>query len=213
MAPMINILTLLRNLQENNWHITAFQFTYKTIHYTVLFEDISNLPLTAGDYVVLLTFINRENGNQLQTKANEFKFSVGAKEFRKYFGIQFAPNLGNIFKQFYMHFGTFIPEERVKAFDTETQLAMVHKLSQNDHDNENNLCCYAVRRNGIYNGRQHHRTPFNSDKTKLLRENLFNMLGKNDDTISFCYREENPLEDAEICAQFAQQEQLRQSRV
>lgn len=29
MAPMINMLSLLNDLQQNEWHITAFQFTYK----------------------------------------------------------------------------------------------------------------------------------------------------------------------------------------
>ena len=35
------------------------------------------------------------------------------------------------------------------------------------------------------------------------RESLFNMLGC-DDTISFCYRKEHPLNDTEIYTQFAQ---------
>lgn len=51
MAPMINMLSLLNDLQQNEWHITAFQFTYKNTHYIVLFEDISNLPLVNGEYI------------------------------------------------------------------------------------------------------------------------------------------------------------------
>ena len=35
----------------------------------------------------------------------------------------------------------------------------------------------------------------NTAKTRLLRESLFNLLG-NDKTISFCYRQENELDDA-----------------
>lgn len=202
MAPMMNILTLLNDLRTNQWHITAFQFTYKKKSYIVLFEDISNLQLVADKYIALLTFIDRADGTRiLQTKANEFHFSVNAQEFREYFGIQYAPNLGDIFKQFYIYFGHFIPKIRVQDFDTETLLAVVNKLSKNDHENVNNLCCYAAKRNGKRNGIQCRRTPFNSDKTKLLRESLFNMLG-NDDTISFCYREENPLNDVDIYTQF-----------
>lgn len=204
MAPMMNILALLNDLQKNHWHITAFKFKFKEVHYIVLFEDIANLQLVAGEYVALLTFIDRLDGNRIfQTKANEFKFSAKAKEFREYFGIQYSPNLGDIFKQFYNLFGNAVPKFRVQNFDAETQLAVVNKLSRNDHENINSLCCYAAKRNGKYNGVQYHRTPFNSDKTKLLRSSLFNMLG-NDDTISFCYREENPLDDTEIYAQFAQ---------
>ncbi len=209
MPPMANISILLNNLRANNWHITAFQFNYNNVQYIVLFEDIKNLQLVAGEYIALLTFIDRLDGTRIfRTKANVFKFSAKAKDFREYFGIQYAPNLGDILRQFYAYFGQFIPEARIMQFDAETQLAIVNKLSQNDHENINNLCCYAAKRNGVYNGIQYHRTPFNSDKTKLLRENLFNMLG-NDDTISFCYREENPLDDTEIYAQFAQRYGIR----
>lgn len=52
MAPMTNILMLLNDLQNNKWHITAFPFTYKKVQYIVLFEDISNLPLNANNYVI-----------------------------------------------------------------------------------------------------------------------------------------------------------------
>ena len=206
MAPMINMLSLLNDLQQNEWHITAFQFTYKNTHYIVLFEDISNLPLVNGEYIAFLTFIDKSNENRIfQTKANEFKFSAKAKEFREYFNIECANNLGDIFKQFYSYFGGFIPTLRVKNFDNQTQQAIINQLSRNDHENVNNLCCYAAKRNGKHDGVQYHRTPFNSDKTKLLRSALFDKLGKNDNTISFYYREENPLDDIEIYTRFAQQ--------
>ncbi len=202
MPCMINIVKLLNNLRREHWHITAFPFGYNGKEYIVLFEDIENLPLVADEYRVLLTFIDRANENHiLQTKANEQKFSIGAKVFREYFGIKYVPNLGDILRQFYAYFGQFIPESRVTQFDHETTSALVKKLSRNDNDNANAQCCYKVIRNGKYNGIQHYRTPFNSDKTKLLRPELFNKLG-GDNKISFCYRENNPLTDIEIYEQF-----------
>lgn len=206
---MRNIRELLNNLRNNQWHITAFQFTYKEVQYIVLFEDISNLKLVADGYLVLLTFIDRTDGMRIfQTKANTFKFSAKAQEFREYFGIQYAFNLGDVFQQFYTYFGNFVPTRCIQEFDLETKRAVLNRLSHNDGENINNLCCYAAKRNGVHNGVQYHRTPFNSDKTRLLRNNLFNMLG-NDDTISFCYREENPLDDTEIYAQFSQHYDIR----
>lgn len=206
MEPMPNIMLLLKDLQMNQWHITAFRFTYKRKQYIVLFEDISNLKLVAGEYVAYLTFIDRTDASRmLKTKANAFKFSAGAKEFREYFGIQYAPNLGDIFQQFYAAFNKFVPPVQAQNFDEEMKQAMVTKLCRNDNENINKLCCYAVKRNIKKNGTQFHRTPFNSDKTKLLRENLFRMFER-EDTVSFCYREENPLDDEEICANFAKNE-------
>lgn len=183
--PMQNIVALLNNLRESHWHITAFPFTYNQTDY-----------------------IDKSNENHiLQTRANQRSFQISAREFRTFFGIQYAPNLGDIFKQFYNYFGTFIPTTRIQTFDNQTQTAMVNKLSRNDNENVNNIFCYATRHNGCRNGVQCHRTPFNSDKTKLLREGLFNMLG-NDDTISFCYREADALSDIEIYTQFTKNESL-----
>lgn len=202
MAPMANISVLLNDLRRTHWHITAFPFHYKKVNYIVIFEDIANLPLVANKYVVLLTFIDRSDENRiLQVKANEYSFEFKVKQFREYFGIQYSPNLGDVFKQFYAYFGQFVPQSRVPHLDAETLQAVVKKLSHNDKDNANALCCYKVIRNGIYDGVQHRRTPFNSDKTKLLRPNLFEMLGS-EDTLSFCYRENDPLTDLEIYEQF-----------
>lgn len=202
MAPMANISALLNDLQKTHWHITAFPFHFKKVNYIVIFEDIANLPLVAGKYLVLLTFIDKSDENRkLQVKANDYGFEFNVKQFRKYFGIQYSPNLGDIFKQFYAYFGQFVPESRVIHLDTETQQAVIKQLSHNDRDNSNAQCCYKVIHNGIYNGVQHRRTPFNSDKTKLLRPSLYETLG-GDDTLSFCYRENNSLTDIEIYEQF-----------
>lgn len=207
MEPMANIVILLQYLRINSWHITAFRFVYNGIDYIVLFEDIENLKLVSNEYIVLLTFIDRANENHiLQVKANQYKFEIAAKRFREFFGIEYAENLGDIFRQFYVNFNNFIPQIANQNFDGETQNAVITKLNRNDNDN--NTCCYAAKRNGKHNGIQCHRTPFNSDKTRLLRRNLFDLLG-GDDTVSFCYRAEDSLSDAEICHKFRQQYGIR----
>lgn len=168
-------------------------------------EAVSELFL----FRLLLTFIDRTDVNRtLQMKANQYKFEIDAKKFREYFGIAYTDNLGNVFKQFYSHFNDFVPQVLCQNFDDETKLAVINKLNHNDREDVNNVCCYAARRNGKPNGIQYHRTPFNRDKTKLLRKSLFDMLG-NDDTISFCYRAENPLSDIEIYENFTRQYGIR----
>ena len=69
--------------------------------------------------------------------------------------IEYANNLGDIFKQFYSYFGGFIPTLRVKNFDNQTQQAIINQLSRNDHESVNNLCCYAAKRNGKHDGEPH----------------------------------------------------------
>lgn len=203
MERIINIEILLQYLKANHWHITAFYFRYEGKEYIVLFEDIENLPLAEGEYPVYLTFIDKNDEDRiLQVKANRIGFKIGAKELREYFGIPYSDHLGDALNQLYDNFNNAVPEVANQIFDEETKRAVINRLSYNDGQDKNNICCYAAKRNGIYNGKQHRRTPFNSDKTKLLRESLFNMLG-DDDTISFCYRADNELSDVEIYNNFA----------
>ena len=203
MALMNNIGILLEDLRRNKWHITAFQFDYKDKNYIVLFEDITNLQLIANRYLALLTFIDKADETRiLQVKANTYCFEIDAKKFREYFGIEYVQKLGDVFKQFYERFGKAIKKSHLTEFNEQTKQLLVKRLSYNDKDNANAICCYKVIRNGIYDGKQRHRTPFNRDKTKLLRPELYNLF-KADDTLSFCYRETAPLSDKEICLQFA----------
>ena len=78
--------------------------------------------------------------------------------------------------------------------------AMLSSLSKSDSENPNKLYCYKVKRNPL--GEK--RSPFNEDKTKILRPDLFEYF-KNDKSISFCYKEEESLEKttAEIIRNFA----------
>ena len=59
---------------------------------------------------------------------------------------------------------------------------MINYLSKSDSEDPNNVYWYKVRRNP----KGQMRSFFNADKTKLLREPLFNYF-KDDKTISFCY--------------------------
>ena len=75
MALMNNIGILLEDLRRNKWHITAFQFDYKDKNYIVLFEDITNLQLSANRYLALLTFIDKADEIRiLQVKSKHILF-------------------------------------------------------------------------------------------------------------------------------------------
>lgn len=73
---------------------------------------------------------------------------------------------------------------------------VINRLNRNDNDFS--ICCFRIRRNPT----GQHRTVFNADKTKILRPSLYDKFA-NDNTISFCYRENHELADNEICLAFA----------
>lgn len=203
--PMENINILLTYLRLNGWHMTSFPFYYKKFEYIVLFEDLNNLNLTNDDrYSVLLTFIDMSDINRrLTVKANSFCFKFNVVEFRKFFNIAYTENLGDVFQEFYEYFNKFVPAEANQNVTNEELQIIVNQL--NRRDNDNNMCCYAVKRNPQINGKQCHRTIFNSEKCRRLKPALY-IEFEHDDTISFCFREENELPVAEILKNFAHNE-------
>ena len=72
---------------------------------------------------------------------------------------------------------------------------MVYTLSKKDSDDPSRIYCYAVKRNPTVkdrltgNVRQQRRSPYNDNKTRVLRRTLYNRLG-GDDTLSFCYSDD-----------------------
>ena len=203
---MERIDILLTYLREHNWHMTSFPFDYKGIDYIVLFEDLNNLKLdNEGKYDVLLTFVDAQDTDRtLAVKANSIYIKFNVKEFREFFNIEYSSNLGNIFQQFYERFNRYVPET-VNTNLTEVEKKLVIK-KLNSNDNDNNMCCYALKRNPIVQGVQWHRTIFNAEKCRLLKHDLYEYY-ENEDTISFCFREENELPTGVIMKNFAEQEE------
>lgn len=198
-----NIPVLLNNLRDNNWHITSFLFKYKNVKYIVLFEDLKCLSSQLDNYFVLLTFIDSSDIERVLTvRANSSHFEFQVKEFREYFGIEYTDNLGDVFHQFYTYFNRFIPLNINLHYTVLEKELIVNRLNQRDGDN--NICCYAVKRNPMVNGKQYHRSIFNEEKCRLLKPELYKYF-KNDNTISFCFRNENELSTDIILTNFAKQ--------
>lgn len=195
---------LLVYLRENRWHMTSFPFDYKHVDYIVLFEDLQNLDLVDEGFDVLLTFVDASDVTRiLSVKANARQFKFNVKTFREFFGIEYGPNLGDIFQQFYDRFNEYIPTV-VNLHPTRLENELVIKrLNKNDSDNY--MCCYALKRNPVVEGVQRHRTIFNAEKCRRLKNDLY-VHYANEDTISFCFRKENELPTGVIMRNFAEQE-------
>lgn len=75
---------------------------------------------------------------------------------------------------------------KISELNNELKRVVVQKINQREGTPDADYC-YDVRRNGVnINGRQRHRTPYNSNKTKILYPELYNYF-KDDNTISFYY--------------------------
>lgn len=203
---MPNIKTLLAKIREKDWYITAFPFAFCGKEYAVVFEDLREIDRGTRYFAVCLTFIDiNDENHRLETYVNAYRFNKSDEELIQFFGIvpQGREN-GNMIWQLYNALNDATPDEyrpikpRYKDYVAKTI---------DRRENNEGFCCYMARHNGKdSHGEQIYRSAKNTAKTRLLREALYNLLGE-DRTISFCYRQENELDNATIVLSLQQSEQ------
>ena len=81
-----NIKELLKSLRENDWYITAFEFSYNGYEYVVVFEDLREIDRGTKYYAVMLTFIDKNDEERiLETYANSYDFQINDEEIKEYY--------------------------------------------------------------------------------------------------------------------------------
>ncbi len=197
-----NLKALKDDMVKNEWTIASFLFFYKKIEYIVLVKRFVGAEKRRNKYaLVKLHFMKSDDlKDELIVEANCSKLIIDAKELRIYFGIEYADNLGDILKQFTEELGKSIPVKIPNVVSAKEKNAMVNSLSKSDSENPNKIYCNKVKRNSD-GGR---RSEFNADKTKLLRNTLFDYF-RNEPNVSFCYYEDPAMEndDATILRNFS----------
>ena len=184
----IDMLEKLKSLKEdmknNGWTICSFIFKYKNINYIVLVKRFVGSVKRINEYALVKLEFMKENDltDSLEVEANSSKLIIDAKTLREYFGIEYSKNLGDIINQFSNQLGDSIPTNINTNISNIEKKAMVRSLSISDSEDPEKIYCTMVRRNP--EGKK--RSEFNSDKTKLLREDVFKYF-KDDESISFCY--------------------------
>lgn len=185
---MENLHALRDELRRHGWVVACFPFVYKKHKYFVLVERYVPPAQAPKGQLVQLTFVDsRDTFETLSGPANRYKIDVSVKELREFFGVEWSENLGDFMSQFYEQFGEFIPTTVPVKLGPEEQEVVVRQLDKSDSEDPRKLFCYMVRRNGARNGEDAgRRSPFNSQKTQLLRPELYSHF-KNDEHISFVY--------------------------
>lgn len=193
---MLEKLKLLKeDMKNNGWTICSFIFKYKNKNYIVLVKRFVGSVKRISEYALVKLEFMKENDliDLLEVEANSNGLLIDAKTLREYFGIDYSNNLGDIINQFSNKLGDSIPKNiKMNISDIEKQ-AMVRSLSISDSEDPEKIYCTMVRRNP--EGKK--RSEFNSDKTKLLRSELFKYF-KDDESISFCYSKEPEKENNDV---------------
>ncbi|MEB2282592.1 DUF6037 family protein [Lysinibacillus xylanilyticus] len=207
MTKVFRNLTLLKeDMEKKGWFIDSFLFNYKREDFVVLVKLYDQNEIKPDFSLLKIEFFRNGNLNDnLRVAANSTGLIVDVKTLREYFKIEYSENLGDILKQFYQYFSEFIPF-KVGEFKTDAQKEiMVTSLSESDSEDPNKKYCYAVRTNpNRKDGSPGQRSPYNDNKTRIRRSELYNELGKYKH-LSFCYSENNYEEksDEEIIKNWA----------
>ena len=193
MSKVLGNLNLLKtDMEQKGWFIDSFEFKYKSKDYIVLVKLYVENEKRPEFALLKLEFLKQNNFNHsLEVPANANGLMVDPKIFRKYFNIEYSENLGDIFKQFYQYFSDFIPSEMNELKTKKEEIALVNSLNRSDEDHPNKVYCFAVKRNSLKaNGDRGRRSPYNDNKARILRKELYNKL-YTDDYLSF-YFSKNP---------------------
>jgi hypothetical protein len=200
MSVFANLLSLKQDMEQNNWVIEGFRFSYLNRNYIVLaklFLETESRPRFA---LIKLEFIREDDLEIRHTfKANRNGFyDTSPRELREFFGIGYSENLGEILQQFTEYFSNFIPPAVTLNKPEHIKNSMVSSLSQSDSEDPSRIYCFDVRRNGGC------RSIFNDNKTRLLRPQLYANF-ENDNNLSFHYSDSPGREasDTEILLNFA----------
>lgn len=196
-----NFRLLKQDMENHGWVIEAFPFVYTGQDYIVL-AKLYQYADTRPQYALLQVEILRKNNinETLTVPVNTNGFMTDARTLREFFNISYSANIGDILSQFNEYFSNFIPTQVNLNKSQDLLDETIRSLSKSDSQDPKKIYCFSIRRNSD----SEKRTPFNSNKSRLLRPNLY-IKFKDDCTVSFCYssKKEREKNDGEIINNFS----------
>lgn len=196
-----NFRVLKQDMENHGWVIEAFPFKYINRDYIVL-AKLYQRGDKKPQYALLQVEILKKNdiNDNLTVPVNTNGFMTDAKTLREFFDIGYTENIGDILSQFNEYFSTCIPTQVNLNKSQDLKVAMTNSLSKSDSQDPNKIYCFSIKRNP---GTEK-RTPFNDNKSRLLRPSLY-IKFKDDYTVSFCYssKKEKEKADGEIINNFS----------
>lgn len=205
-GPLENLRSLREELAQRGWVLTCFEFTFNNQTYFTLARRYIP-PETPPEYSLLeLTFIDQgDHARRFTAPANTQRIQATARQIREYFGIEWSSNLGDAIAHFLELLGYSIPRHIPTTLSVEQENAVLIQLHRSNSEDPRKRYCFSVRRNPERaDGSLGQRSDFNSQKTEMLRPELFACL-QADRNISFCYSTdpEDERTDTQILADFS----------
>ncbi len=170
-------------MEQKEWVIDSFSFIFKQKEYIVLLTRYLTDESKPSEYAkAKVEFIDLENIDDSLEGYIDFwnVYFFNLQDFFHFFEIEKTNTNNNVLNTFSEIFAKYIPKEKNvhKNRNIERQL-MARRLDGND---PNAIYCFDVRRNGV----NKKRSIENSNKTEILRPDLYLRFYK-DDNLSFYF--------------------------
>lgn len=197
--------SLLRDMRQTGWTITAFDFRYKKQSYVVILKMYGEEDRKPNEYAQASVEFCRAEDLTVSIFGYIDFYEVrfrSSDEFCRFFNVQSTGERRDLFLDFSEIFAGCIPPRRPVNPPRPVRDKMISRC---EGDDPNAIYCWNVIRNGLsQNGVQKHRRAQNSNKAALAVPWLYEKL-RDDDTISFCFTADiqKRREEAEIFADFA----------
>ena len=179
---------LMKNLEKLSKELREKKVLYTTAVFLkgkeIYFIIIKAVPLGGKENVLAeLIFIRKNNIKDiLVVHANVKGLLIQAELLRTYFRIPYSSNLRAAFVELYKELDMSISDKFIEKDKRNRKKTKGGYSPAYNSEKKNRVYCKAVKRNP----KDKKRTPYNTDKTKKLRPELYAILG-NIEGISFCY--------------------------
>lgn len=210
MNALSNLKLLRQDMISKQIAVTLLMYQYNNIQcYIAVCLLTEEDKIKAQKYypLVRLRFIDCNNLNRyVDCYANSNRLSSGITELRNFFNIQYQSDIQSWIISFYEHLGRHIPVQCPLPREEHTEI-ILNTICEHERRDPNRTYRHHMFRNGKRNGKQLHRTEYNSQLASFKFPKIFPSF-KNDTTISFAFTnlEENEVDEETILYNFYENE-------
>ncbi len=189
MNPLSNLKLLRQDMQSKQIAVTLLMYQYNNVNcYIAVCLLTEEEKITAHKYypLVRLRFIDVNNLERyIDCYANSNGLSSGIRELREFFHIQYQSDLRSWIISFYQHLGKRIPVQCPPLNEEHTTI-ILNTICDHEKRDPNRTYRHHIFRNGKRDGKQLHRTEYNSQLASFKFPKIYPSF-KNDTTISFAF--------------------------
>ena len=184
------IRELRKDMLRHEKAVVIFRFTYNNKHSFIalcLFTDEELNKAENKYYMLKIRIMDCKNlSRYIEGKINTYRTSFEYNQITSFFHLSSDHIHPFWFREFVQKLSAHISNHVSVNTAQEIKQAEIYNIALNDSHDPNRIYPIRIMRNGVMNGAQKHRTPYNAQLAQCFCPNLYNIF-KDDKTISFVF--------------------------